>query len=327
MRRRSAIGAVAGALLAGSVEKRARAAGAAPRVGFLAFNTREIARPTALAFEEGLAQRGWRVGRNITVDYRYADGHVDRLARLAAELVRLKVDVILAASSASTRAAKDVTRTIPIVMAASANAVGEGFIGSLSHPGGNVTGMTYLVPEVAGKQLELVKEIAPATSRIAVLANPLNLSHAAYLDVIASAAPRLAVQVELVEARSPDQLVRVFDAITGARAAALLVLTDSMFLGQRRQLVELAASSRVPAIYSQREFVDDGGLIAYGPSLADMFRRAATHVDKVLRGAVAGEIAVEQPTKFELVIGLKAASRLGLAIPRSLLLRADAVVD
>ena len=247
---------------------------------------------------------------------------------LVSELIRLKVDIIVTGSSAVTWAAKNATRSIPIVMAASANALGEGLVTSLAHPGGNITGMTFLAgPEIAGKQLQLLKEVAPAASRVAVLTNPTNRSHAAFAREAKVAARSLGAQVQVLEAPDPDQLDGAFAAMTKEHAAALLVLTDSMFVGQRRRVTDLAAKSRVPALYSQKEFVDDGGLVSYGPSLSDMFRRAATHVDKILRGAKASDIPIEQPTKFELVISLTTAKALGITIPQSLLLRADEVIQ
>jgi putative ABC transport system substrate-binding protein len=327
-RRRLLIRTAAAALIAVPIGIAAQQPGNVPRIGFLGFNTATIAHPTIAAFRQGLLERGWIDGRNIVVEVRLADGKAERLSALAAELVDLKVAVIVAASSASTRAAIDATRTIPIVMAASANAVGEGFISSLARPGGNVTGMTFLGgPEIAGKQLELLKEITPSASRIAVLANPGNLSHTVYLKEIATAAQKLGVRTQTVEARSPDQLERAFAGIVTERASSVLVLTDSMFLGQRQKIVNLAAGSKLPALYSQREFVDDGGLVAYGPNLADMFRRSAFHVDKILKGAVPSSLAVEQPIKFELVVNLKTAKTLALALQHTLLLRADEVIE
>jgi putative ABC transport system substrate-binding protein len=242
--------------------------------------------------------------------------------------VRLDVDLLVTASSASTRAAKEATTTIPIVMGASANALGEGFVASLARPGGNITGMTFLAgPEIAGKQLQLLKDVVPAAGRIAVLVNPANASHAAFLSAVQVAARSLDVQLQVAQAQTPEQIEGALAAITKERAAAMLVLTDAMFLGQHRRLADLAARNGLPAMFSQREFADAGGLVAYGPSLPEMFRRAATHVDKILRGAKPGELPVEQPTKFELVINAKTARALGIAIPPSLRLRADEVIE
>ena len=280
------------------------------------------------AFRQGLHERGWVESQSIVIETRFADGKVDRLPALVAELIRLKVDILVTTSSATAWAAKNATQSIPIVMAASANAPGEGLVTSLAHPGGNITGMTFLAgPEIAGKQLQLLKEVVPTASRIAVLTNPTNRSHAAFAKEVKVAARSLGAQVQVLEAPNPDQLDSAFAAMTKEHAAALLVLTDSMFVGQRQRIADLAAKSRVPALYSQKEFVDGGGLVSYGPSLVDMFRRAATHVDKVLRGAKPGDIPIEQPTKFELVINLKTAKALGLTVPQSLLLRADEVIE
>ena len=328
MDRRTFAGAVAGALLTLPLTATAQQAGKVPRIGFLSPNSAEVSQPRLAAFRQGLRERGWVEGRNIVIEWRFAEGKVDQLPALVAELIRLKVDIIVTTSSATTWAAKDATKSIPIVMAVSADALGEGLVTSLAHPGGNITGMTFLVgPEIAGKQLELLKEVAPAASRVAVLTNPTNRSHATLIRELKAAARAFGVQLQVLDARSPDQLDNAFAAMTRERAAALLVLTDSMFIGQQRQIADLAARSRLPAMYYQREFVDAGGLISYGASLSDIFRRAATHVDKILKGAKPGDIPVEQPTKFELVINLKTAKALGLTIPQSLLLRADEVIQ
>jgi putative ABC transport system substrate-binding protein len=325
--RRTFVGAVAGALLTAPLIIEAQQAGKVPRIGYLVQNSAELGTPQLAAFREGLRERGWVEGRNIVIETRYADGEIDRVPALVTELIRLKVDIIVTTSSGTTWAAKNATQSIPIVMAASANALGEGLVTSLAHPGGNITGMTFLAgPEIAGKQLQLLKEMSPVAFRIAVLANPTNRSHAAFARQVKVAARSLGAQVQVVEAPTPDQLDSAFAAMTKERAAALLVLTDSMFLGQRQRIANLAARSRLPALYSQREFVDAGGLVSYGPSLVDMFRHAATHVDKILRGAKPGDLPVEQPTKFELVINLKTAKALGITIPKDILLRADEVI-
>ena len=281
-----------------------------------------------MAFREVLRERGWIEGQNVGIEYRFAEGDVGRLPVLAGELVNLKVDVIAAASSASTRAAKHATQTIPIVMLASANAVGEGFVASLAHPGANVTGVTFLAgSEIAGKQLELLKEVVPTITRVAVLTNPRNDSHVGYAHELKVAARRLGAELKSVEARSPEQLDDAFAAMKKERAAALLVLTDAMFLGQRQKVAQLAAKSGLPAMYSQREFVDAGGFVSYGPGLVDMSRRAAVQVDKILRGAKPRDLPVEQPTKFELVINLNTGKALWVTVPKALVLRADEIVE
>jgi putative ABC transport system substrate-binding protein len=305
----------------------AQQAAKVPRIAFLGANTAERAREPLAAFRQALRERNWIDGENIHVEFRFADGKVDKLPALVAALIQLKVDLIVAGSSASTDAARNATRTIPIVMGTSSDALGEGFVTNLARPGGNITGMTFLAgPELAGKQLELLKEFAPSASRVAVLENPDNRSHAAFIREMTTSPPGRRVRLQVVGARSPDQLAQAFAKMTGGGATALLVLTDSQFYGRRRAIVSFAAKNRLPAIYSQKEFVNEGGLMSYGPSLSDMYRRAVAHVDKILKGAKPGDLPVEQPTKFELVINAKTADALGLAIPQSLLLRADQVV-
>ncbi len=328
MDRRTFIGTMAGALFTSPLAAMAQQAEKVFRIGLLSPNGGAIAQQLLAVFRQVLRERGWVDGQNIIIEWRFAEGKVDRLPILVAELIQLKVDIIVTGASVATWAAKDATKTIPIVMAASADAVGEGLVTSLAHPGGNVTGMTFLAgPEIAGKQLQLLKEVNPAASRVAVLTNPTNRSHAAFARELKVAARSLGAQLQVLEAPNPDQLDNAFAAMTRERAAALLVLTDSMFFGQRQRLADLAARSKLPALYSQKEFVDAGGLVSYGPSLTDMFRRAAIHVDKLLRGAKPGDIPIEQPTKFELVINLRTAKALGLTISQSLLLRADEVIQ
>lgn len=326
--RRTFVGAVAGAFLTAPLAVEAQQTGRVPRVAYLLQNSVESSPHLLAAFRQELRERGWTDGENIVIEVRAADGKVDRLPALVAELIRLNVDIIVTTSSGSTWPTKNATKSIPIVMAASADALGEGLVTSLAHPGGNITGMTFLAgPEIASKQLQLLKEVTPAVSRVAVLTNPTNRSHAAFVRELKVSARSLAAQLQVLEAPNPDQLDRAFAAMTTGRAEALLVLTDSMLVGQRRRVVELAAKNSLPALYSQREFVVDGGLVSYGPSLTDMTRRGAMHVDKILRGAKPGDLPVEQPTKFELVINLKTAKTLRLAISQSLLLRADELIQ
>ena len=318
----------AGVFFAAPLTADAQQAGQLPRIGYLVFNTAVIGRDMLIAFRQMMRELGWIEGQNIIIETRFADGDVNRLPALVDELLLLKVDVIVAGSSAVTRASKSATTAVPIVMLASADAVGEGFVASLARPGGNVTGMTFLAgPEIASKQLELLREIAPAASRVAVLMNPRNGSHAAFTAELKNAARKLGAQLQPVRVGSPSQLEDAFAAMAKERSAALLVLTDAMFLGERRRITNLAGSSALPAMYSQREFVDAGGLASYGPSLIDMGRRAARHVDKILRGAKPNDVPVEQPTKFELALNLKTAKDLGLKIPQSVLARVDEVIQ
>jgi len=316
-----------GALLTLPFVAKAQQLGNVRRIGYVVLNDAESGKHLLAAFRQGLRERGWIDSKNIVIEDLYADGVVDRLGALVAEVIRLKVDVIVTTSSATTWA-KDATKSIPIVMTASADALGEGLVTSLAHPSGNITGMTFLVgPEIAGKQLQLLRDLAPAASRVAVLTNPANRSHAALARELKIAAQSLGAQIDDLEARSPERLDNAFAVMAREHAGALLVLTDSIFVGQRRKIVDLAARTRLPAIYYQREFVDAGGLASYGPSLSDTFRRAATGVDKILRGAKPADIPIEQPTKFELVINLKTAKALGLTIPPAVLARADEVIQ
>jgi ABC-type uncharacterized transport system substrate-binding protein len=317
----------AGALLAAPLAAVAQQPGKIPRIGFVGFNSAVIGRDVLIAFRQTLRELGWIDGQNVVIETRFAGSQVDRLPALVGELLALNVDLIVAGSSAVTRVSKSATATVPIVMLASADAVGEGFVTSLAHPGGNITGMTFLVgPEIASKQLELLREIAPSASRVVVLMNPRNGSHAAFALELKTAAQTLGVQLQTVRAGSPDRLEAAFAAIAKDRAGALLVLTDAMFFGERRRITDLARSGALPAMYSQREFVDAGGLVSYGPSLIDMSRGAAKHVDKILRGAKPDDLPVEQPTKFELVINLKTARDLGLTIPQSVVARVDSLI-
>jgi putative ABC transport system substrate-binding protein len=252
------------------------------------------------------------------------------LPTLAAELVALKVDVIVAASTLAALAAKQATRTLPIVFAVAPDPVTSGLVTSLARPGGNVAGSSILAPELVGKCLELLKQAVPGVSRVAVLWQPGAFGERTDKDMLKAAdvaARALGVRLQVVEARGPDDFDRAFSDMTRARASALTVLGTTMFFNERRHLVDLAAKTRLPAVYGLREYVDAGGLMAYGPNLADLFRRAASYVDKILKGAKPGDLPVEQPTKFELVINLKTAKALGLTIPPSLLGRADEVIQ
>ena len=328
MKWRMLAGVMAIALLIVSTAIEAQQTGNVWRIGYLVPNTVESNRHLLAAFRKELRERGWVEGRDIVVEARYADGKIESLPALVADLIRQRIDLIVTVSSAATWAAKNATKSIPIVMAASADALGEGLVTSLAHPSGNITGMTFLAgPEIAGKQLQLLKEIVPAASRVAVLTNPTNRAHAAFVTEVKTAAQPLGLQLQVLEASSLGQLDNAFAVMKRQRMEALLVLTDSMFVGERRRVVDLAAESVLPALYSQREFVDAGGLVSYGPSLSDMFRRAAIYVDKLLRGAKPGDLPVEQPTKFELVINSKTTRTLRLTISPSLLQRADELVQ
>jgi putative ABC transport system substrate-binding protein len=282
------------------------------------------------SFLKGLRDLGYVEGRNLVIEYRSAEGKVERLPALAAELVALKVDVILAPASAHVLAAKQATRTIPIVFVNSGDPVASGLVTSLARPGGNVTGLSTLTADLMGKCLEQLPQAVPGVSRVAVLWNPGDAPERTEKDMLkrAEVAGRaLKMRLQFVEVRGPADLDRAFSEMTGARAGALTVLPSTTFFLERRRLVDLAAKNRLPAVYTSRDFVDAGGFMSFGPDYADLFRRAATYVDKILKGAKPGDLPVEQPTKFDLVINLKAAKALGLTIPPSLLARADQVIE
>jgi ABC-type uncharacterized transport system substrate-binding protein len=301
--------------------------GRVPRVGYL--GTRALSDFGVDAFRQGLRELGWIEGQNIVVDYRFAMGRLDRLPDLAAELVRRKVDIIVAQATPGAAAAKNATATIPIVMVPVGDPVGLGLVASLAHPGGNVTGVSYSVRglEIMGKHVELLKETVPKIRRVAILLNPANPTRPLTMRDLSIAARSLAVQLQFLEARDPNEFDGAFAAIAKERSEAVVVMADTMFVLHRRRLADLAATSRLPAAYGWREHVEAGGLMSYGPSLSDLFRRSATFVDRILKGAKPGDLPVEQPTTFELAINLKTAKALGLTIPQSLLARADRVIE
>jgi putative tryptophan/tyrosine transport system substrate-binding protein len=278
------------------------------------------------AFLEGMRALGYVEGQNVVLEYRGAAGQFERFPALAAELVRLQVDVLLVGPTPAALAAKDATTTIPMVMAGVGDPVGSGLVASLARPGGNVTGLSVLQPEVVGKQLEFLQAVLPAVSRVAVLWHPAHPAHALTMPEADVAAQALGVQLHRVEARGPEAFDRAFAAMTSAHAGALLVLEDPMFWQHRSRLAELAATSRLPTVHNDRAFVEAGGLLCYGASHPDSYRRAATYVDKILKGANPGDLPVEQPTTFELVINLKTAQALGLTIPPALLFQATEVI-
>jgi putative tryptophan/tyrosine transport system substrate-binding protein len=316
------------ALGAAPLAAEAQQAAKVARIGFLAANL--AANPHLReAFRQGLRDLGYVEGRNLVIEYRDAEGKYERLPALAAELVALKVAVIVTGGGTpSALAAKQATRTLPIVFTSAPDPVTDGLVTSLARPGGNVTGSSNLNPELVGKCLEQLKQVVPGVSRVAVLWRPGDAGEPTQKDMLKAAevaARALGVRLQFVEARGPADFDSAFSDMTRARADALTVLPSVMFFSERRRLVDLAAKNWLPAVYAQREFVDAGGLMSYGPNLADLFRRAATYVDKILKGAKPGDLPVEQPTKFELVINLKTAKALGLTIPPSLLQRADVI--
>ena len=328
MDRRVFISGIAGGLLAAPLAAEAQPTGKVYRIGFILTATPNETGHLLKALNEGLRELGYVEGRNVVFERRYAEGRQERLPALAAELVRLNVDIFVTGSNPVIAAVKQATATIPVVMAVSRDPVGSGFIASLARPGGNITGLANdPAPEIGGKNLQLLKEAAPRVSRVAFLWNPVPLGAGTYKNAVESTARNLGVTFQSVEVRGRDEFEGAFAAMVRERANGVVVASDPVLFGPRSQVVLLAGKTRLPAVYPQREFVDAGGLISYGTNLADQFRRAAIYVEKILKGAKPGDLAVEQATKFELVINLKTAKALGLTIPPSLLQRADQVIE
>jgi len=297
-----------------------------PRIGYLSANSLSSASAFVEAFRQGLRELGYTEGKNVVIEWRSAEGKFDQLPDLAAELVRLRVDVIFAAAAPAIKAASQATKTIPIVFEMLADPVSAGFVSSLAKPGGNLTGVAGLAPELSGKRLELLKEIVPRLKRVAILGNPSNPNFRSVLTETKTAASALGLQLQVLEVKEPAKLQNAFSAMTKARAEALSIIPDPMFVGEQKRIIDLAAKGRLPVIYGTSGAVDAGGLIAYAPSQSEMFKRAATYIDKILKGAKPADLPVEQPTKFEFIINLKAAKQIGLTIPPNVLARADRVI-
>ena len=298
----------------------------AARVGWLSLSTLE--RSVGLeAFREGLRERGWAEGEALAIEFRFAAGEEERLPELAAELVSLPVDVILATSTPSAQAATQATGTVPVVFAAVADPVGSGLVASLDRPGGNATGLSYLSPRLSATRPELLRELVPGLGRAAVLSNPANPALALDWSETELAARAAGIHLELVELRGADELEGALAAVAAGHVEALVTLPDALFIDHRRRIVEFAAACRLPALYTHRPFVTAGGLMAYGPDLPDLYRRAATYVDQILRGAEPAELPVEQPSTFDLAVNLKTARALGVTIPPSVLARATEIIQ
>ena len=324
-RRRFLLTSVAG-VLAGPLAAAGQQSRTVPRVGVLTLSV-AFSMPAFQAFREGLREQGYAEGRDLALELRFADGKPEKLADMANELVRLKVDVIVTESVLAAREARKATGTIPIVTAIHGDPVGAGLAASLTRPGGNVTGLSLLAPELSGKRLQLLKEVHPQATRVAIIWNVTNVAAARYLSESRSAARSLGLEIQSFEVRAPADLNAAFDAVIAARATACLTLPDGMLLAHASRFVEFAARARIPALFPDHEFANAGGLMTYGPSLTVSFRGAAAYVAKILRGAHPGDLPIEQPTKFDLVINLKTAKALGLTIPPSLLARADQVIE
>jgi putative ABC transport system substrate-binding protein len=310
----------------------AQQAGKVSRMGYLSMLSRSDSTYIGLrdAFRQGLRDHGYVEGQTIIIEWRFAEGNNSRLPNLAAELVRLNVDLLFAEGTPATRAAKQATSTIPIVFSPIADPISSGLVANLARPGGNVTGLTFMAQELGGKRLELLKETVPRVARVGVLSHPGNPSEStrkSLLQEMEAAARAAGLQLQHLEAQGANDLARAFAAMSRARLDALILLPSVMFTSERKRISELAAQERIPAMFFFREFPEAGGLMSYGPNFSDLWRRGATYVDKILKGAKPSDLPVEQPTKFELVINLKTAKALGLTIPPSLLLRADQVIE
>jgi len=297
-----------------------------PRIGFLLATSASANAARNDGFRQGLRELGYVEKNNIVIEWRYGQGNPDRLNALAAELVRLKLDIIVTGGASSTRAAKEATTTIPIVMAQDPDPVATGVVASLARPGGNITGLSALAPELSGKRLELLKETVPKLSRVAVLGNSTILDNAQSLKEMQLAAGTLRVQLQFLELLSSKDIEAAFRGARKDRANAVLVLQSPLASTHRDEIVDLAVKSRLPAIYPQSDYMDTGGLMFYGANTTDLYRRAATYVDKILKGRTPAELPVEQPTKFEFIVNLKAAKQIGLTIPPNVLARADKVI-
>jgi ABC-type uncharacterized transport system substrate-binding protein len=332
--RREFITLLGGAAVVGPLAARAQQPigrmGKMPRVGVLMPGPAAHSAALIDPFYRGLHELGYIEGQNLAIERRDGDWKPDRLAALATELVGLKVDIMVAWSTPTAHAAKQATNSIPIIAVAMADPVGDGLVASLARPGGNVTGTTFLGPELVAKRLQLLRDVVPGLVRVAALWHPHAYGEPTMASVvkdIEDAARTLGMQLQLVAANGPDDIASAFSAMANERAGAFIVLPSSMLFGEHRRIVELAANNRLPGMYQAREFVDGGGLMSYGANLDDLFRRTATYVDKILKGAKPADLPVERPTKFELVINLKVARAVGLTINRDILLVADEVIE
>jgi putative tryptophan/tyrosine transport system substrate-binding protein len=326
MRRRDFISLVGAASIAWPLAARAQQTGKLPKLGFLTAGSpgATFALPALLA---GLRQLGWIEGKTIVIEYRYAENRNDRLAELAAELVRLNVDVIVAAGTLAPLAAKQASTTIPIVMTSAGDPLESGLVASLAQPGGNVTGLSLMMGDVSGKRVELLKELVPGLARVAVLWNATNPYSTAVFKETEDAARTLAIDVQSLGVKDPADFASAFELARQKRPEALFTIDDPLTLSQRDPILSFAAAQRLPAIYGVREFATAGGLMAYGASVPDLYRRAAAYADKILRGAKPSALPVEQPTKFDFVINLKTAKAIGLVVPQTLLVAADEVIE
>jgi putative ABC transport system substrate-binding protein len=309
----------------GAIADAQQPAGRVPRIGYLSPGIRSDSYSRE-AFQQGLRGLGYVAGKNILIEYRYSEGKFERLPELAEELVRLKLDVIVTVGTPPAQAVKAATKTIPIVMALISDPVGTGLVGSLARPGGNVTGLSTISQDLSGKRLELLKETLPKVSRVAVLYDPNDPAKVDEFKETEVTARPLGVHLQSLEVRGLDEFDGAFKAAITAKAGAILVLPTSILITNRTRIVDLAMKNRLPTMFATSQFTDAGGLMSYGPDYGDLYRRAATYVDKILKGAKPADLPVEQPTKFELVINLKTAKQIGLTVPPNLLVRANRII-
>jgi ABC-type uncharacterized transport system substrate-binding protein len=326
MKRREFITLISGTAAAWPLAARAQLSGKLPTIGFLGAATQQAVSHWVIAFERRLRELGWSEGRTLAIEYRWAEGRSDRLTEIAAEFVRLKVDVIVTYATAPTLAAKQATSTIPIVFATAGDPVGTGLVASLPRPGGNITGLSNQQADLASKRLELFREIEPTFRMLTIIGNVNAPASLLEMKEVETAAGALGLEVHTIEIRKPEEISAVF-AMLRDRAGPLYVVGDPLIFSNRVRISTLAVGARVPTMYNFREYVQAGGLMSYGPNFPDLFRRAADYVDKILRGSKPADIPVEQPTKFDLVINLTTARALGLTIPPTLLARADEVIE
>ncbi len=315
------------ALLAAPRAAEAQQSGKVPRVGFLGNSTAALEANLVGPFREGLRDLGYEEGRNVVIEYRWAEGKYERFPTLIAELIALKVDVIVTAGTPATQAVKKATTSVPLVMVAVGDPVGTGIVASLGRPGGNITGLTSIAQELEGKRLELLREVIPKLSHIAVLWNSVSPVQVIQEKAVQTAAQVLRMKVQSLGVRTPEEIEDAFAAIVRERPGALLVLADRLFLHNRQRIMDFATKNRLPGVHAYRELVEAGGLMSFGPSYGGMHRRAAYFVDKILKGAKPADLPVERPATFELVVNLKTAKALGLTIPQSILLRADQIIE
>ena len=327
MDRRAFLGTLAGGLLAPPLAAGAQQAGKVHRIGFLGNSTQTLEANLVRPFRDGFRDLGYVEGRDLVIEYRWAEGQYERFPALIAELIALKVDVIVTAGTPAALAVRRATTTIPLVMVAVGDPVGSGLVKSLAHPGGTLTGLVSIAPDLEGKRLQLLTEVVPRLSFVAFLLNPANAFHVTSEKQARAAAKAFNLKLEFFPVRAEPEFDRAFQAMSSKRPGALIMLADRLFLHHRAQIVEFAAQNRLPTVYAYRELVEAGGLMSFGPSYPDMHRRAAYFVDRILKGAKPAELPMEQPSKFELIINLKTAKALGLTISPSVLQRADQVIE